>query len=150
MLYLVTYSTKKKELPEMENSETKDYLLSTLLTGNRSSLHYGLHGGSMRRFITGVREYEPLCTTEVPFGIDGEWYHSIGYIISPVTIPQWKSNKHLEPDAFVDSVCAGDEFRNLVNHVYSHQVEEKKYSEEEIISCYKGFLKEIYTINKKK
>lgn len=149
VLYLVTYSTKKKELPEMENSETKDYLLSTLLTGNRSSLHYGLHGGSMRRFITGVREYEPLCTTEVPFGIDGEWYHSIGYIISPVTISQWESNKHLGAGDFVDSVCAGEEFINLVDYVYLHQIEEKKYSKEEITNHYKGFIEEIYTINKK-
>lgn len=60
----------------------------------------------------------------VPFGIGGEWYHSVGYIISPVTMKQWEYNKHLERANFVDLICESDEFLNLIEHVYLHQIEE--------------------------
>ena len=85
----------------------------------------------------------------VPFGIGGEWYPSVGYIISPITISQWERNKYLDMSDFVDNVCSNGEFLNLVNHIYSHQVEEEKYSKEEIIAKYKEFIEAMYSANKK-
>lgn len=148
-LYLMSHTAQEKELPELVDGETKKYLLRTLLKKSSSSVYHGFHNGSVRRYIIGIKEYAPLCTKMVPFGIDGEWYHSIGYIISPVTIHQWERNKHLEVDAFVDLVCTSDEFINMVNHVYLYQIEKEKYSKEEIIKKYRDFIREMYTNNKK-
>lgn len=147
-LHLTSPSTQILELPEVDE-ETKDYLLNSLLKKNDSGRYRSFHMESMRRYIVGIKKYEPLCTNLVPFGITGEWYPSIGYIISPVTIPQWKSSGHLEVDDFVSNICSGEEFLNLVNHVYAHQIEKEKYSREDIIKNYKKLIKDIYTANKK-
>lgn len=145
-LHLSSRTIQERGLPELIDEETKKYLLGTLLTKNNSSVRYGFHNGSVRRFVTGIEEYAPICTTMVPFGIGGEWYHSVGYIISPVTMKQWEHNKHLEREAFVDLICESDEFLNLIEHVYLHQIEEEKYSKEEIAQKYKEFIGEMHSI----
>lgn len=147
-LYLKLYTTQERKLPTLIDVDTKKYLLKNLLKKSKSSLHYGFHNSSMRRYITGIDEYTEICTTLVPFGIDGEWYHSIGYIISPVTIKQWESNKHLDKNNFVDLICFSDEFLNLVNYVYDHQIEKNKYSKEKILNRYREFIEEMYLISK--
>lgn len=147
-LYLATRTTQEKKLPELVDAETKKYLLDTLLKNNNSSIHYGFHNGSLRRYITGIDEYRAICTKLVPFGIDGEWFNRVGCIISPVTIKQWESNKHLEKSAFVDLICGSDEFLNLVEHVYVHQIEDGKYTKQEIEDKYREFIEEMYQICK--
>ena len=146
-IYLTSRSVQERELPELENETTKNYLLNSLLTKKSSALQYSFYTNSMRQYIIGIKEYSSLCTNMVPFGIGGEWYPSIGYIISPITISQWESTKHLEVSDFVDNVCSSEEFLNLVNHIYLHQVEDKKYSKDEIIKSYKKFIKEMYIAN---
>ena len=147
-LYLMSYTTQERKLPALIDVETKKYLLDNLLKESKSSLHYGFHNSSVRRYITGIDEYAEICTTLVPFGIDGEWRRSIGYIISPFTIKQWESNKHLERNAFVELICTSDEFLNLVDHVYAHQVEEDKYTKEEILKRYREFIEGMYSNSK--
>ena len=85
----------------------------------------------------------------MPFGIDGEWFNREGCIISPVTIKQWESNKHLEKSAFTDLICGSDEFLNLVEYVYAYQIEEDKYSKDEISKRYREFIEEIYSNSKR-
>jgi len=148
-LYLTFRSTQERDLPELQNEETKNYLLKSLLRKNTSTIQYGFNTGSVRRCIIGIKEFAPLCTNLVPFGIGGVWYPSIGYIISPITISQWECIKHLEVSDFVNNVCSSEEFLNLVNHIYLHQVENEKYSKEEIVKSYKEFIKEMYVANKK-
>jgi hypothetical protein len=147
-LYLMSYTTQERELPELIDDSTKKYLLDNLLKKSDSLVHHGFHDGSVRRYIIGINEYEEICTTVVPFGIEGEWDNGIGYIISPVTTKQWESNKHLERNAFVDWICDSDEFLNLVDHVYAHQVEKDKYSKEEISKKYREFIEEMYSNSK--
>lgn len=65
-------------------------------------------------------------------------------MISPITVPQWENAKHLEQDKFVEHLCSKEEFFKLVDYVNANQVEEGKYSKEEIIGKYKDFLKDIY------
>lgn len=148
-LYLTTRTTQEKKLPELVDVETKKYLLDTLLKNNNSSIHYGFHNGSLRRYITGIDEYRAICTKLVPFGIDGEWFNRVGCIISPVTIKQWESNKHLEKSVFTDLICSSEEFLNLVEHVYVYQIEEDKYSKDEISKKYREFVEEIYSNSKR-
>lgn len=148
-LYLSSRSKQERELPELQNEETKNYLLKSLLRKNNSTIQYSFNTGSVRRYIIGIKEFAPLCTNLVPVGIGGDWYPSIGYIISPITISQWECIKHLEVSDFVNSVCSSEEFLNLVNHIYLHQVEKEKYSKEEIIKSYKKFIEEMYVANKK-
>ena len=147
-LYLKSYTTQDRKLPTLIDAPTKKYLLENLLKKGNSALHYGFHNNSARRFITGIDEYKEICTTMVPFGIGGEWYYSIRYIISPVTIKQWECNKHLDENAFVSLVCASDEFINLINHVYNYQIEKGKYTKEEITEKYREFIGEMYSICK--
>jgi len=99
--------------------------------------------------IIGIKEYASLCTNMVPFGIGGEHYSSVGYIISPITISQWESFGHLEINDFITHICSGEEFLNLVNHVYNYQIEKCKYSEEEIKKNYEKIVRDIYVSNKK-
>lgn len=146
-LHLMSYTIEERVLPTLVNEETKKYMFKTLLMKRNSSLRYGFYRNSVRRFMIGIDEYVEICTTEIPFGIDGKWYRSVGYIISPVTIKQWEDNKHLEIDEFVDLICAYDEFSNLVKHVYDHQLEQGKYSEGEIADKYREFIREIYIAN---
>ncbi len=148
-LHLISHSTQSQELPDVVNEETKNYLLNSLLKKNDSGIHRSFYTESMRRYIIGIKEYAQLCTNMVPFGIAGEWYY-IGYIISPITIYQWESARHLKEDDFVSDICSREEFLNLVNHVYAHQIEGKKYSKEEIIKNYEKLIKDMYEINKRK
>lgn len=147
-LYLSSHTTQEKELPELIDKETEKYLLRNLLIRSNSSVFHGFIRGSVRRYITGMKKYESICTIKVPFGIDGEWYPSVGYTISPVTIKQWKNNKHLKKSEFTDVICASEEFSNLVNYVYDHQLEENKYSKKEINEKYKELIGKMYDANK--
>ncbi len=144
-LYLTTRTTQEKKLPELVDTETKKYLFDTLLKNNNSSMHYGFHNGSLRRYITGINEYQAICTRIVPFGIDGEWFNRVGCIISPVTIKQWESNKHFEKSVFTDLICGSDEFLKLVEHVYVHQIEKDRYSKVEISKRYREFVEDLYS-----
>ena len=147
-LHLISHSTQSQELPDVVNEETKNYLLNSLLKKNDSEIHRSFYTESMRRYIIGIKEYAPLCTNMVPFGIAGEWYY-IGYIISPITIYQWESARHLKKDDFVSDICSREEFLNLVNHVYAHQIEGEKHSKEKIIKNYKKLIKDMYEINQR-
>lgn len=143
-LYLTSYTVQENKLPKVIDNETKKFFLNCLLKRDNSSLHHGFTRASIRRYIVGLEEYAALCTKLVPFGIDGEWYHSTGYIISPITITQWENNKHLDEEAFLNLICASEEFKGVVEHVYLHQVEANKYSKEEVESKYREFVREIY------
>ena len=147
-LFLATHSTQNIELPEVDE-KTKHYLLNSLLKNNDLGRHSSLYTNSMRRYIIGIKEYASLCTNMVPFGIGGEHYSSVGYIISPITISQWESFGHLEINDFITHICSGEEFLNLVNHVYNYQIEKCKYSEEEIKKNYEKIVRDIYVSNKK-
>jgi len=149
MISLTSYSADFEELSEVVDEDTKDYLLKSLLKKSDSGIYHSFYTESMRRYIIGIKEYAPLSTNIVPFGIAGEWYPSIGYIISPVTISQWESTGHLKVDDFVNDICSREEFSNLVNHVYVHQADEKKYSKEEIIKTYEKLIEDMYIAKKK-
>lgn len=149
IISLTSYSADIKELPEVVDEDTKDYLLKSLLKKSASGIYHSFYTESMRRYIIGIKEYAPLSTNIVPFGIAGEWYPSIGYIISPVTISQWQSTGHLKVDDFVNDICSREEFSNLVNYVYVHQADEKKYSKEEIIKTYEKLIEDMYIAKKK-
>ena len=148
-LFLTSPSTEDGEIPQVDDEETIGYLLNSLLKkgGSNVNTHYRMK--SMRRYILGIKKYEPLCTNRVPFGIEGEWFSGAGYIISPITISQWESIGHLEVDDFVSNICSREDFSNLVNHVYEHPIEKNKYSKEEIKECYEEFIRDIYKENKK-
>lgn len=147
-LFLTSYFTDR-ELPEVIDEETKEYLLKTLLKKNDAGGYRSFYTESMRRYIIGIKEYAALCSNKVPFGIFGEWHSSIGYIVSPITICQWESTEHLKMDDFVSKICSTEEFSNLVNHVQANQIEEAKYSKEEIIKRYKKLMRDMYSANKK-
>lgn len=147
-LCLMTFSEKGKELLKLASKETKDYLLRSLLLSRKESRISHLYETTVRRYIAGFKEYAALCTKTIPFGVGGEWYSSAGNVISPITVPQWENAKHLEKDKFVEHLCSKEEFFKLVDYVNANQVEEGKYSKEEIIGKYKDFLKDIYIANK--
>lgn len=148
-IYLESFTTEKHILPEAVDSVTKEYLLGSLLRKGDSEGSYTLHGGAIRRFMIGLSGYEKISTTVVPFGVDGDGFRGNGYIISPVTLEQWEQHRHLNRDGFIDQICAGAAFANLVDHVYKHsfcQLEKEEIENEEIENEYKKFIGELYDV----
>ena len=145
-IYLESFTTEKHVLPEVVDSATKEYLLGCLVRKEDSEASYTIHGGAIRRFMIGIGGYEKISTTVVPFGVDGEAFWGNAYIISPVTIEQWEQNRHLNRDAFIDQICSGTAFANLVDHVYEHSFCEPE--KEEIENKYKKFIGELYDVAK--
>ena len=146
-LYLQSYTIQEKKLPMLVDEDTKAYLFRSLFkTSGLSSLHVGFMRSSVRRYILAIEGYEEICTKMVPFGIDGEWYRCSGYIISPFTVKQWKNNKHLDEEKFVEFICKSDEFSNLVDHVFVHQLENDKFTKEAIENKYRKFIREMYRL----
>lgn len=147
-LYLGIPAIDEKELPMVSDKRTKQYLMKNLLRKRRSRTAYMFSGISTRQYTIGIRGYEAICTTQVPFGLGGIGYSDGRYIISPITIKQWDNNKHLEEDKFVEAVCSCKELSNLLNYVYEHQLEAGKYSKQKIKEEYERFTREMYRIMK--
>lgn len=143
-LSLVLYSKEESKIIKFIDDTTRRYYIKTLLCDEKMTPRTNLG----RNYIAGIHEYESICTTKVPFGINGDWYHSSGFIISPFTIKQWRENNHLEIDEFIKQICSTYEFNELVKHVYLHPMEQEKYSLEQITNRYKDFIKDVYLILK--
>lgn len=147
-LYLGIPAIDEKELPMVSDKRTKQYLMKNLLRKRRSRTAYMFSEISTRQYTIGTRDYETICTTQVPFGLGGIGYSDMRYIISPITIKQWDNNKHLEEDKFVEAICSCKEFSNLLDYVYEHQLEAGKYSKQKIKEEYERFTREMYRIMK--
>lgn len=149
---LESYTEQNGVLLTTVNAETKSYLLGTLLKTSESSARYPLHDGGVRRYTVGLREHDLLCTTEVLFGVDGDFLYRSGYLISPVTIKQWEQTKHLPKEQFVDVICNCTEFHNLVDYVLEHSVckENNQCTKERIEEEYRKFTRELYEVGKDK
>ena len=145
-MYLTVHSTQNDKLPYTLDDKSKKFLLSLLIKRNKSARRYGFVSPSMRRYIIGIAEYETICTKRVPFGVDGEWYPSIGYIIAPFSIEQWENNKHLPIDEFEQKICDSIEFQNLINHTYEYQIQNLKNSKETIRKRYIDLIRELYML----
>lgn len=145
-MYLTVHSTQKDKLPYTWDANSKKYLLNLLIEKNKSTRRYGFVSPSMRRYIIGIAEYDTICTKMVPFGIDGEGYLSIGYIIAPFSIQQWENNKHLSLDEFEQVICESKEFQNLINHTYEYQIQSIKNSKEDIKKRYIDLIRELYML----
>ena len=98
--------------------------------------------------MPGIQKYAPICTLTIPNGIKGEWDPRAGYIISPITVAQWKEYSYLEYDDFENVICSGVEFSNLVDYVHEHPFGEKAYTKEEIEETYKKLIKRLYDLFK--
>lgn len=146
-LYLVVPTTEK-QLPESIDENTQNYLIKSLLQKQSSLVGSYMLGRSIRRCMIGISGYEPICTTQVMFGIGKSQHSNVGYVISPITAKQWESYKDLPVEKFVEVISSCQEFSNLVDHVYEYSIEKGKYSKEEIRKCYKEFMREMYEVCK--
>lgn len=146
-LYLVVPTTEK-QLPESIDENTQNYLIKSLLLKQSSLVGSYMFGSSIRRCMIGISDYEPICTTQVMFGIGKSQYSNVGYVISPITTKQWESYKDLPVEKFVEVISSYQEFSNLVDHVYEYSIEKGKYSKEEIRECYQKFMREMYVLCK--
>lgn len=146
-LYLVVPTTEK-QLPESIDENTQNYLIKSLLQKQSSLVGSYMFGRSIRRCMIGISGYEPICTTQVMFGIGKSQHSNVGYVISPITAKQWESYKDLPVEKFVEVISSCQEFSNLVDHVYEYSIEKGKYSKEEIRKCYKEFMREMYEVCK--
>lgn len=147
-LCLSTLAIREKELPESVDTDTKKYLIKALLKEYTPLNYYSFNSTTKRKYISGIKGYESICTKYIPFGMGGMEYSNAGYIISPITIKQWDNNKHLEEDKFVEVICSCKEFSNLLDYVYEHQLEAGKYSKQKIKESYESFIREMYRIMK--
>lgn len=146
-LYLVI-PTIEEQLPEPIDQNTQNYLIKSLLLKQSSLVGSYMLGRSIRRCMIGISGYEPICTTQVMFGIGKSQHSNVGYVISPITAKQWESYKDLPVEKFVEVISSCQEFSNLVDHVYEYSIEKGKYSKEEIRKCYKEFMREMYEVCK--
>lgn len=144
-MYLTVHSIQENKLPHTLDAKSKKFLLSSMLKRNKSTHRYGFISPSMRRYIMGIADYETICTSVVPFGVDGEWYRSIGYIIAPFTVEQWENNRHLSIDEFEKTICESKEFQNLISYTFEHQMQGGKYSREDIRKRYIDLIRELYS-----
>lgn len=145
-MYLTVHSIQDDQLPHTFDDKSKKFLLSSMLKKNKTTHLNGLVSPSMRRFIIGIAEYDTICTSRVPFGIDGEWYRSIGYLIAPFTIEQWENNKHLPIDEFEKTIRESKEFQNLINHTFENQIKRGSHSKEDIRGTYIDLIRELYDV----
>ena len=145
-LHLVSYASHSGKIIELVDNETEIHFIKTLLIEEMD--YSALEGGSIRRYMPGIQKYAPICTQTKPDSISGEWDPGAGYIISPITVTQWKEYGHLEYDKFENAICSGIEFSNLVDYVYEHPFEEKAYTKEEIEKTYKKLIKRLYDLFK--
>lgn len=148
-IYLIVHSVETNKLPYALDDKSKIFLLSSMFKRNKSTRRYGFVSPSMRKYIMGIADYETICTPVVPFGVAGEGYRSIGYIIAPFTVEQWENNKHLSIDEFEKTICGSKEFQNLVNHVSEHQLRESKCSKEDIRKGYVDLIRDLYNNTKR-
>lgn len=149
-MYLTIHSSDENKLPQTYDKTSRELLITSLLKKEEKKYIYGLVIPSMRRCIIGIKEYETICTSLVPFGIYGEEYSSIGYIISPFTLAQWNENKCLSVDKFTEVICESMEFQNLLNHTYEHQIKDRKNSKEVIKGKYIELIRELYSYSANK
>ena len=147
-LYLLSYSTHE-ELLETVDGETEEYLIKILLKEKISTTFFSYENDSVRRYMPGIKKYAPICVASIPAGVIGEWDPYDSYIISPVTIKQWNAYKNFEYDEFIGKICSSVEYGNLVEYVYYDQVEERKYSREEIEGTYEKLIKKMYLLSGK-
>lgn len=145
-MYLTVHSIQEDELPHIFDENSKKFLLSSMLKKNKTMHLNGFISPSMRRYIIGIAEYDTICTARVPFGIDGEWYQSIGYLIAPFTIEQWENNKHLPIDEFEKTICESKEFQNLINYIFENQIKSGSHSKEDIRETYISLVRELYDV----
>lgn len=145
-MYLTIPSIQEDRLPYAFDDKSKNFLLNSMLRRNKTKYHHSFLSSSMRRYIIGIADYDTICTSMVPFGIDGEWYQSIGYIIAPFTIEQWENNKHLSSDGFEKAICESKAFQNLINHTFEHQLQSGKHSKEDIREKYINLIRELYIV----
>lgn len=141
-------TSEKIKLPIAVDEKTNKYLVKQLLKPSKLQGLYIFGRVSTRRYAIATKEYEPICTSQVPFGISGMIHESTSYIISPVTIKQWETNKNLEENKFVEMICSCKEFLNLVDYVYEHQLEAGKYMKQKIKEEYERLIREQYRIMK--
>lgn len=144
VLYLFSYTIHSGKLVKPIDDETEEYLIKTLL--KEEIYYFESDNGSIRRYMPGIQKYAPICTLTIPNGIKGEWDPRAGYIISPITVAQWKEYSYLEYDDFENVICSGVEFSNLVDYVHEHPFGEKAYTKEEIEETYKKLIKRLYSL----
>lgn len=147
-LYLESYTTEENVLPDAANASTINYLMESLVKKQTEDSKYSFSNGEIRRGIVGLGRFSAICTTMVPFGIKLDYWCKSGNIICPFTTKQWEANKHLPKDEFVDLVCSGEEFENLVNHVAEHPYLKENNSKENIREEYRRFAGEVYKVGK--
>ena len=149
-LYLESYTTEENVLPNAANASTINYLMESLVKKQTEDSKYSFSDGEIRRGIAGTKEFQAICTTIIPFGVKQDYWSKAGNIICPFTIKQWEANKHLPKDEFVDLVCSGEEFENLVNYVAEHSYLKENNSKENIRKEYRRFAGEVYKVGKEK
>ena len=147
-LYLESHTTKENILPKAANDSTFNYLMESLVKEETEESKYTFSNGKIRRGIVGLGRFSAICTTMVPFGIKLDYWCKSGNIICPFTTKQWEANKHLPKDEFVDLVCSGEEFENLVNYVAEHSYLKENNSKENIREEYRRFAGEVYKVGK--
>lgn len=145
--YFVSYAIHENTLLEPVDKETEQLLIGNLL--NRRSYYLDSWNDSTRRYMPGIKKYEQICVSNVPEGINGEWLPCGAYIISPITLNQWKAYKRLKYGEFVGEICSSIEYCNLIDYVCTHQFIKEKYSKKEIEETYERFIKELYYLFKR-
>ena len=122
-----------------------------------SNFHQNAYGSDGRKVfgLPQSEEYPSLMVSSLPFG---ETTREEGpYLISPISqnvrdFVTRKTNKKSEDryqktyslEEFVRFAMEEDEFQALLEWVYRHQVEKRKYKKEDICKEYRKFLEDIY------
>lgn len=145
ILKLTSFSKEDNKFLKSCDEETTNYLLRSLL---KKKSDHRFYKDSIRKYMICIDKYKKIYTENLPFGIYRDWRSSLGYIISPITIPQWEYFKNLELDDVINNICSKEEFINLVDYVYENQFELGNYTKEEITDSYKLFIEDLYKTNK--
>ena len=145
-IYMESYTVEEKGLPLMANESTKSYLLESLLKKYEQNTRYSFSNDKIRRCIAGTKDYQIICTSNIPFGIKVDYYCKNGNIICPFTIKQWEKNNHLSKKEFTETICASEEFHILVDHVAKYPACGENNSKEKIEAEYRKFIEELYDV----
>lgn len=143
-LFLGSYSGEYQQLPQIKDKHTRNELIKSMIYKSNNIYK----DNCLRHCIIGLDQYATLTTSEKPYGIGEQLHKNNGYIISPVSIKQWKEYKDLDKHRFIKFICDSNEFYNLLDYVFLHQYDKCKHGREEIKKEYTKLLEEIYDVCK--
>lgn len=145
--YLADWTNDSVERIQCVNDFTRNELLMILL--KKTNYYFS----QIRLAIPSlaIDEYYSLAVKTIPRSIEITIYvANKSSIISPISLDEVCMMKKMSLEKYIAMIKNKDTFVNLVNYVFENQLEDKKYSKEEIEKSYTLLIEELFNLYRDK